>query len=198
MTKRLLDLLLAVPALLVTGPAMILLGLAIRLESPGPALFRQERIGREGRVFLIHKFRTMRQDAESLGPRFTVAGDSRVTTIGLVLRRHKLDELPQLIDVIAGHMSLVGPRPEVAEFVALWPESARKTILALRPGITDPVSLEHFDESAILASSPDPGRAYVEEIMPRKVQGYIRYAHSRSLFGDIHIIWLTLLRIFRL
>ncbi|HYD55237.1 MAG TPA: sugar transferase, partial [Gemmatimonadaceae bacterium] len=149
--SRAIDLLLALPALVVLAPAFVLIAVAIRLDSPGSVFYRQERVGLHGAPFRIHKFRSMRAAAD--GPAVTVAGDIRVTRIGAHLRKWKVDELPQLIDVVRGTMSLVGPRPELPAYVALWPAEARDVILSVRPGITDPASVAFRNESEVLASA---------------------------------------------
>jgi lipopolysaccharide/colanic/teichoic acid biosynthesis glycosyltransferase len=194
--KRAFDFFLALAGLMLIWPVLLIVAVAIRLDSPGPSLFVQERVGRNGRLFRMHKFRTMRVNAEAAGPQVTAANDSRITRTGAFLRRYKLDELPQLFDVLIGKMSLVGPRPEVPRYVAAWPADARREILAVRPGITDPMALEYFDESALLAQASDPEHAYLHEVLPRKVQGYLRYVRSRSLALDVNVILRTILRAF--
>jgi lipopolysaccharide/colanic/teichoic acid biosynthesis glycosyltransferase len=180
------DLAVAGPALVVLSPVLAVVGLAVRLDSRGPAFFRQERVGLEGRPFRIHKFRTMRVDHD--GATVSGTGDPRVTRVGRFLRRTKLDELPQLIDVVRGDMSLVGPRPELAAYVALWPEADRRVILSVRPGVTDPASIRWRHESDELARVPDPERHYVETILPRKAEMYVAYVRSRSLVGDLRVL----------
>ncbi|WOQ16972.1 sugar transferase [Raineyella sp. W15-4] len=170
-------------------PIFLLIALMIRLDSPGPVFFRQTRVGLYGRPFLIHKFRTMRVGAA--GPAVSTATDSRITRVGMFLRRTKLDELPQLIDVLHGAMSLVGPRPEVPHYVSLWPDDLRPIILSVRPGITDPVTVGLRSEADILAQSPDPELTYVEELLPLKAQAYIEYIRTQSFWGDIRTILAT-------
>ncbi len=195
-TKRAMDVLLTAPALVVLAPLMALIALWVRLDSPGPALFRQERVGRAGRTFRIHKFRTMRvHDGDGL--QITAAGDARVTRAGRWLRRSKLDELPQLIDVLYGDMSLVGPRPEVPRYMALYPPDAREKILSVRPGITDRAAIEFRDEERILAAAADPAEAYVAHIMPVKQRYYLDYVASHSVLGDLRILWDTLAALVR-
>lgn len=183
--KRLFDLALALPL-------MVAITLWVRLDSAGPALFRQQRVGRHGRLFHIHKFRTMRVRSSQAGPLITVAGDARVTRAGRWLRRTKLDELPQLLDVIRGDMSLVGPRPEVPRYMALYPDEARRLILSVRPGVTDRATIEFRDEERLLAAASDPERAYVEQVMPIKQRYYLDYVARRSLAGDVGILIDTL------
>ena len=189
--KRLFDLALALPALALALPLMVAITLWVRLDSAGPALFRQQRVGRHGRLFHIHKFRTMRVRSSQAGPLITVAGDARVTRAGRWLRRTKLDELPQLLDVIRGDMSLVGPRPEVPRYMALYPDEARRLILSVRPGVTDRATIEFRDEERLLAAAADPERAYVEQVMPIKQRYYLDYVAQRSLAGDLRILWDT-------
>ena len=188
MVKRLFDLLLAGAGLLVLAPLGLVVALAIRLDSPGPVFFRQVRVGRHGREFRIHKFRTMRTDAEALGAQITVGADPRITRVGHWLRASKVDELPQLLDVLQGTMSLVGPRPEVPRYVALYPAALRETVLSVRPGITDLASIEYRDESAVLARATDPHREYVEVILPNKLRLAARYVEQQSLALDLAIL----------
>ena len=190
--KRLFDLALALPALALALPLMVAITLWVRLDSAGPALFHQQRVGRHGRLFHIHKFRTMRVRSSQAGPLITVAGDARVTRAGRWLRRTKLDELPQLLDVIRGDMSLVGPRPEVPRYMALYPDEARRLILSVRPGVTDRATIEFRDEERLLAAASDPERAYVEQVMPIKQRYYLDYVARRSLAGDVGILIDTL------
>ena len=195
--KRVFDLALALPALLLALPLMAAIALWVRLDSPGPAWFRQARVGRGGRLFRIHKFRTMQVQAVAGGPLITVAGAARVTRAGRWLRRTKLDELPQLLDVVRGDMSLVGPRPEVPRYMALYPDEARRLILSVRPGLTDRASIEFRDEERLLAAASDPERAYVEQVMPIKQRYYLDYVAQRSLTGDVGILWHTLRAVLR-
>ena len=197
MAKRLFDLLLAAAGLLLLGPLLLAIGLAIRLDTPGPALFRQERVGRGGRPFCIHKFRTMVADAPQRGPGLTIGEDARITRVGRFLRAKRLDELPQLIDVLKGDMSLVGPRPELPRYVAYYPAALRERVLAVRPGITDPASLAYLDESERLAAAADPEREYVEVILPAKLAAAADYADHASLATDLAVIWRTLRAVMR-
>lgn len=192
MAKRLFDLLGATVALVLLAPLLLLVALAVRLDSPGPVFFRQERVGRDGVLFRIHKFRTMRADAPALGPQVTVGKDARITRVGHWLRNRRIDELPQFIDVLLGRMSLVGPRPEVPRFVAHYPVALKASVLAVRPGITDPAALAHIDEAALLASATDPERAYIELILPHKLALQAQYAASATLWSDLAVLWRTL------
>jgi lipopolysaccharide/colanic/teichoic acid biosynthesis glycosyltransferase len=192
MVKRTLDIAMAVLALLLLAPLLLLAAAAIKLDSPGPVFYRQQRVGRGGRLFRIHKFRTMRHNPADAGPQITVGADPRVTRTGALLRQTKLDELAQLIDVLQGSMSIVGPRPEVPRYVALYPPHLREKVLSVRPGITDPTSLEYRNEGELLARAPDPQREYVEVILPRKVAGAARYVDEASLLTDLRVIGRTL------
>lgn len=192
MAKRLFDLLASGLGLLLLSPVLLALALWIKLGSQGPVFFRQERVGQGGRVFRIHKFRTMVTDAERLGLQITVGADVRVTRVGQWLRKYKLDELPQLLDVWQGHMSLVGPRPEVPRYVAYYPADVRDVVLSVRPGITDRASIEFKDENEILGRAADPHLAYLNEVLPIKQRYYLAYVQSRSFWGDIAIILATL------
>jgi lipopolysaccharide/colanic/teichoic acid biosynthesis glycosyltransferase len=190
MVKRVFDVVVAGFGLLLLSPLFVLLALAIRLDSPGPVFFRQERVGRHGRPFRIHKFRTMRP-ADG-GPQITVGADPRVTRVGAWLRRTKLDELPQLIDVLAGAMRLVGPRPEVPRYVALYPPETRAKVLSVRPGITDLASIEYRDEGEQLARAADPEHEYVHVVMPRKLRLAEAYVEHASIALDLRLILRTL------
>lgn len=190
--KRLFDIVASGLGLLVLAPFLLLVGLAVKLNSKGPVFFRQERVGRHGKTFRIHKFRTMVTDAERRGLQITVGADARVTRVGEILRKYKLDELAQLIDVFLGDMSLVGPRPEVPRYVACYPAEDRQLVLSVRPGITDLASIEYKDENEVLAKSADPHQAYVNEVLPVKIRYYTDYVRNRSFWGDIRIIFATL------
>jgi lipopolysaccharide/colanic/teichoic acid biosynthesis glycosyltransferase len=186
--KRLFDLLVACTGLVVFSPLLLLIAVVIKLDTRGPVLYRQERVGRHGKLFRIHKFRTMVHQPADAGRQITVGADPRITRVGAFLRRSKLDELAQLIDVIKGDMSIVGPRPEVPKYVALYPPALRDKVLSVRPGITDPVSLAHADESELLARAADPEREYVEVIMPRKLREAVAYAEHATLASDLRVV----------
>lgn len=194
MAKRLFDMVFALLGLAVLFPFFCIIALLIKLDSKGPVFFRQMRVGRGGVLFRIHKFRSMDLNSESVG-RLTVGNDSRVTRIGHFLRRYKIDELPQLIDVVVGNMSLVGPRPEVQEFIDCYPSEVKLEVLSVRPGITDLASIEMVDENEILAKYTDSRKAYIEQILPIKQQYYVDYVRNNSLFEDINIIFKTLYKI---
>lgn len=191
MAKRLFDLIAAGLGLALLALPGLLVALAIKLDSPGPVFFRQERVGRGGRPFRIHKFRTMRVDAERQG-QLTVGADARITRVGAFLRAHRLDELPQLIDVLQGTMSLVGPRPEVPRYVAHYPATLKDVVLSVRPGITDPASLRFRHESAQLAAAADPEREYIDVILPAKLACAADYAAHASLWTDLGVVLRTL------
>jgi lipopolysaccharide/colanic/teichoic acid biosynthesis glycosyltransferase len=195
MSKRLFDWCFASVGLLALAPLFMLLALLITLDSRGPVFYRQERVGRHGRLFCIHKFRTMRHDPNGAGLQITVGGDDRITRVGRVLRASKLDELPQLIDVWWGTMSLVGPRPEVPRYVAHYPTALRDKVLSVRPGITDIASIEYRDESAVLAASANPEQTYLNEVLPHKLALAARYVDQASLWLDIQLIARTLVAI---
>lgn len=192
MAKRSMDLLLSLLGLLVLAPLLLLVACWIKLDSRGPVFFRQERVGRFGVPFRIHKFRTMKDGASIDGPSITVGADARITRVGRWLRQSKLDELPQLIDVLQGRMSMVGPRPEVPRYVALYPAELRAKVLSVRPGITDPASIAYRDESRLLAAAADPEREYLHVVMPAKLEHAARYIDQRSLRGDLRLIGATL------
>jgi lipopolysaccharide/colanic/teichoic acid biosynthesis glycosyltransferase len=192
MAKRAFDLLGASVALLLLSPLMLAIALAIKLDSRGPVFFRQQRVGRHGVPFCIHKFRSMVADAPQRGPALTVGDDPRITRVGRWLRRTRLDELPQLFDVLAGHMSLVGPRPEVPQYVAHYPPQLRERALSVRPGITDPSSLLYLDEAELLARAADPEREYIEVILPRKLKCAADYAAQANLRSDLGVLLRTL------
>jgi len=192
--KRLFDVFASGLGLLFLSPLLLLVALWIKLDSPGPVFFRQVRAGRFGDSFRIHKFRTMRVNAESAG-RLTIGADSRITRSGHFLRKFKLDELPQLIDVFLGRMSLVGPRPEVQEFIDCYPPEVRDKILSVRPGITDMASIEMVDENEILGRYEDARQAYIDVILPIKQRYYLEYVDRQSLLLDLKLIFQTLQKI---
>jgi lipopolysaccharide/colanic/teichoic acid biosynthesis glycosyltransferase len=186
--KRLLDVLASIAGLVVLAPLFVVIAIWIMLDSKGGVFFRQERVGRAGRPFRIWKFRTMRMDSERRGLQLTAGADPRITRAGALLRRYKLDELPQLINVLCGQMSLVGPRPEVPRYVAHYSPEQRARILSVRPGITDPASIAFFDESELLRSAQDVERAYIESVLPMKLRLYEDYVATRSFWGDVRLI----------
>jgi len=196
MAKRLFDILFALVALVLLSPLLLFFALAVALTSPGGAFFRQVRVGRNGRTFRLLKFRSMRPDSEAKG-QLTIGGrDPRITPVGYFLRKTKLDELPQLVNVLVGDMSIVGPRPEVPRYVALYTAEQRQ-VLSVRPGITGMASLDYVDENELLARSSDPERTYIEQVMPAKIALDLRYVRERSLLLDLRIIAATVRLIFR-
>jgi lipopolysaccharide/colanic/teichoic acid biosynthesis glycosyltransferase len=197
MAKRSFDLLASGLGLVLLAPLLLVLAVWIKLDSQGPVFFRQERVGRDGKLFRIHKFRTMVTDAERRGLQITVGADARVTRVGQWMRKYKLDELPQLLDVSLGHMSLVGPRPEVPLYVACYPADVRDLVLSVRPGITDRASIEFKDENEIIALSADPNKAYIEQVLPIKLAFYQEYVKNRSFIGDIALIFKTIFSLIR-
>ena len=188
--KRAFDLAASGIGLLLLSPLLLALAAWIRLDSPGPVFFRQERIGLRGRPFRIYKFRSMRVDHS--GPQITVGADDRITRSGHIIRAYKLDELPQLLNVFLGDMSLVGPRPEVPRYVAFYPADVRAEVLSVRPGITDLASVQYRSESTLLAQSADPERTYIDTILPAKLALCRQYVRERSLGLDLKIIGMTL------
>jgi lipopolysaccharide/colanic/teichoic acid biosynthesis glycosyltransferase len=195
MAKRLFDIGISLLGLVLLAPLLGILALWIKLDSPGPVFFRGARVGRGGRLFRIYKFRTMIADAAQRGPGITAAQDPRVTQAGRFLRRFKLDELPQLLNVLKGEMSLVGPRPEDPRYVALYTAEQRR-VLDVRPGITGIASL-HFRHEEALLSGDDWQRRYIEEIMPQKLALELAYLEHPSLAQDVAILLKTFLALFR-
>ena len=195
MNKRLFDLMVSVTGLVILVPFFLLIGLLILMDSRGPVFYLQERVGKGGRIFHLFKFRTMRVGADK-GTSITVGQrDSRITGIGFYLRKFKLDELPQLINVLKGEMSLVGPRPELKRFVDLY-TSEQMEVIRVKPGITDYASIEFRNENALLEGKEDPVDYYVRQIMPAKLQLNLAYIKEQSLFKDVKIILRTVLLIF--
>lgn len=187
--KRLFDFFAALVALLVLWPLILALGMIVKLDSPGPMFFRQKRVGRRGKIFRIHKLRTMRTDQS--GTSMTARGDTRITRVGKFLRHYKLDELPQFMDVLKGDMSLVGPRPQPAPHVDHYPPDIREKVLSVRPGLTDLATLEFVDEERILAQADDVHEAYVRDILPIKLRYSVQYVETRTFWLDIQILWRT-------
>ena len=190
MLKRSFDLVVAVLALTLLLPALIALGLAVRLTSRGPALFRQTRVGKNGKDFPLYKFRTMTVRAGSEAGSFDPGDSSRVTRLGRLLRATKADELPQLWNVVRGDMSLVGPRPEVRKWVDEAPE-AWAVVQSVCPGVTDPASILYRDEERLLAAAPDPEAMYRATILPHKLKLYQDDVEGRSFAGDLVVLWKT-------
>jgi lipopolysaccharide/colanic/teichoic acid biosynthesis glycosyltransferase len=195
-SKRAFDLLSSILGLLALSPILIATALAIRIDSPGPVFYRGTRVGLAGRLFHMLKFRTMVVNADKIGGSSTPDDDQRITRVGRFLRRYKLDELPQLINVVRGEMSLVGPRPQVKWAVDLYTPEERR-VLTVKPGITDYASLRFPNEGEILKGSTDPDRDYMEKIHPEKMRLSLEYIELRSMRVDIGIIFQTLLAIIR-
>jgi lipopolysaccharide/colanic/teichoic acid biosynthesis glycosyltransferase len=191
--KRILDVVGSALGLLLLLPVLAVVAVIIKLDSPGPVFFRQERVGRGGRSFRIFKFRSMVVGAARAGTALTVRADTRITRAGLFLRRSKLDELPQLINVLAGDMSIVGPRPEVPEFMKFYTPNQRAIILSMRPGITDYAAVLFRDENSLLDQERDPIDVYRREIMPAKFDYYERYSREIGVLNDLRIILATIL-----
>ena len=193
--KRVFDALFSATALVLLTPLLLLIAAIVAAESSGGAFYHQDRIGRNGVPFRLHKFRSMQVHRE--GAQVTLGtSDPRITSVGRVLRNYKLDELPQLWNVLKGDMSLVGPRPEVAKYVALYTDEMRE-VLTVRPGLTDPASIAGFDEGERLEAAADPERHYREIIMPEKVQQQLAYVRSATFGSDIRVIARTFFRIFK-
>ncbi len=193
--KRLFDITCSFAGILILSPFLILIALLIALSSGLPVFYLQKRVGKNGVDFFLLKFRTMKKDADKKGL-LTVGGkDPRVTRIGFFLRKYKLDELPQLFNVLAGNMSLVGPRPEVRKYVELYNEE-QKRVLSVRPGITDYASIEYSNENELLAGSADPEAFYVKEVMPAKLKLNARYVADHGFGTDLRILLLTAKKIF--
>lgn len=197
--KRVFDLFFTVPGIILLLPIFFFIALWIKLDSRGPVFYRQYRVGKGGRSFKIFKFRTMVRNAEQLGLPITVGEDPRITNSGRLLRRYKLDELPQLINVLLGEMSLVGPRPEVQKYVDMY-DSEQKSVLDLLPGITDPASIKYRNENELLAEkhkaanlAADPEYTYVHEIMPDKIKINLEYARHANVVSDFATIIKTIL-----
>lgn len=194
--KRLFDIVFSLFGIIFLLPAFVLIAIWIKLDSKGCMLYKQKRVGKEGEEFTLFKFRTMGADSEKKG--FLTVGDkdSRITRSGYYLRKFKLDELPQLFNVLIGDMSFVGPRPEVKKYTDLYNEK-QKRVLNVRPGITDPASLEYINESEELAKQEDPEAYYINVIMPRKLNINIKYLNGRTFFSDIGVIFKTVSKVFR-
>jgi lipopolysaccharide/colanic/teichoic acid biosynthesis glycosyltransferase len=193
LVKRIFDFLLSLFGIIILSPIFIIVSIAIKLDSKGSILFLQKRVGRYGKEFNIYKFRTMVTDAEKLGKQITVGKDNRITKVGAFLRKFKIDELPQLFNVLKGDMSLVGPRPEVPKYVALYNEEQRK-VLDIRPGITDMASLRYKDENDILGKVDNPEEYYINVIMKDKLNLNLEYIEKSNVFFDIYLILKTIIK----
>lgn len=191
--KRIFDIICSGLGLIVLSPFLIFIAIRIKMESDGPVLFKQIRVGEKGREFKILKFRTMVVDAEKLGRQITVGNDSRITKVGGFLRKYKIDELPQLINVFKGDMSLVGPRPEVPRYVNMYTQEQRK-VLNVKPGITDLASIRYRDENELLGKAENPDEFYINTIMPDKLALNMEYINKSNVFLDVYIILKTILK----
>lgn len=194
--KRAMDIVISGGALLVLWPVLVLIALAIKIDDPGPVFYRQVRVGRNGREFRIYKFRTMVVDADKKGLAITVGRDNRITRMGRILRKTKLDELAQLINVFTGEMSFVGPRPEVPKYVNMYTPYQRQVLL-VRPGITDYASIAYRNENDLLAGAEDPEKMYIDVIMPDKIELNMKYLHEISPLADIRLILSTIVAVIR-
>ncbi|WP_460293368.1 sugar transferase [Clostridium tertium] len=191
--KRIFDFLVSLIGIIILSPIFVIVSIAIKLDSRGEVLFLQKRVGRYGKEFNIYKFRTMVTNAEKIGKQITVGKDSRITRVGAFLRKFKIDELPQLFNVLKGDMSLVGPRPEVPKYVALYNEEQRN-VLDVRPGITDMASLRYKDENDILGKVDNPEEYYINIIMRDKLNLNLEYIEKSNLFFDIYLIIKTIIK----
>ena len=190
MVIRLLDILASACGLIILSPLFFILAIWIKSDSKGPVFYKQIRVGRDGKDFPLYKFRSMRVGADKKGL-ITVGGkDNRITKVGYIIRKYKLDELPQLLNVLKGDMSLVGPRPEVRKYVDLYTEEQRK-VLSVRPGITDYASIEYVDENESLGKAEEPDKTYIEVIMPDKIKYNMKYINNRSVWEYLKVIFLT-------
>jgi lipopolysaccharide/colanic/teichoic acid biosynthesis glycosyltransferase len=195
MIKRAFDIFCSSIGLIVLSPLLLILVIAIKRDSPGPAFYRGERIGKDGKPFGMFKFRTMVVNADKMGGPSTAADDPRLTKMSGFLKKYQLDELPQLINILKGDMSLVGPRPEVKMYTDMFTEE-EKAILSVRPGMTDYASLWDFHEGETLKGSSDPEKTYMEKIRPEKLRLQLKYIREKSFWTDIKIIFLTVKKVF--
>lgn len=194
--KRAFDFLFSLFILVLFFPIGFVISILILFSSPGGIFYMQERIGRQGLPFKLYKFRSMRIDADQSGKLTVGMKDPRITRVGIFIRKYKLDEFPQFINVLRGEMSIVGPRPEVREFVALYTDTQKK-VLEVKPGITDYASIEYFNENELLAASDDPKKTYIEDIMPDKLKINQKYLANPTLSHDLKIIFKTILRVLK-
>ncbi|ASW43547.1 sugar transferase [Clostridium isatidis] len=191
--KRIFDFVVSLIGIIIISPILIIVAICIKADSKGNILFLQKRIGKDGKPFNIYKFRTMVSNAEKLGAQITVGKDSRITRVGAFLRKYKIDELPQLFNVLKGDMSLVGPRPEVPKYVELYTEEEKK-VLEVRPGITDLASIRYSDENDILGKVENPEEYYINVIMKDKLKLNLEYIEKSNIFFDIYLIIKTILK----
>ena len=194
--KRAMDIVLSAGALAVLWPLLLVIAIAIVIDDPGPVFYRQVRVGKDGKTFRIFKFRSMVTDADKKGLAITVGRDSRITRVGAILRKTKLDELAQLLNVLFGQMSFVGPRPEVPKYVAMYTPYQRQVLL-VRPGITDYASIAYRNENDMLADAEDPEKMYIEQIMPDKIELNMKYLREISPLADIRLIFKTIIAVIK-
>ncbi|WP_281950374.1 sugar transferase [Nitrosophilus kaiyonis] len=194
--KRLIDFILSLIGLILLLPVFIIIAMLIKNEDGGSIFFKQIRVGQNGKFFKIYKFRTMVENAEKIGAQVTKGNDPRITKIGKFLRKYKLDELPQLINVLKGDMSLVGPRPEVPKYVKAY-KKEYEDILKVKPGITDYAALEYIDEEKVLKDAKNTEKVYLENILPEKIKYYQKYIHDISFLTDLKLILRTIAEIIR-
>lgn len=195
-SKRCFDIFFSLLGILFLLLLFLFVAIAIKCSSKGPILFKQERVGKNGKTFKIWKFRSMVVDAEAKGRQITTDGDSRITKVGKFIRKTKIDELPQLFNVLSGKMSFVGPRPEVPRYVELYTEEQRK-VLTVKPGITDLASIEYRNENDLLKEAEDPDKKYIEEIMPAKLELNLKYIEKAGFFYDIGLIFKTVFKVIK-
>lgn len=196
--KRVFDLVLTIPGIIILFPVMLVIAILIKIDSPGPIFFRQKRVGKDEKIFYIYKFRSMVNGKKKSKQYFVAENDENITNIGKILRKSKLDELPQLFNVLKGEMSLVGPRPMIPEIVSYYPSVIKKVVFSVPPGITGLASIAYMEESEILESASNPKQLYVQIIIPAKLRLYSKYVQVRNLWLDIKIIFLTLVYLFRM
>lgn len=197
MLKRTFDLVFSVSGLIILAPVLVIIAIWIAVDSKGSVFFKQKRVGQYGKEITVYKFRSMVTDAESKGLKITVGRDHRITDSGHFIRKYKIDELAQLMNVINGTMSLVGPRPEVQEYIDVYPQDIREKVLSVKPGITDFASIEFKDENSLLEGATDPHQTYINEILPIKQKYYAQYVDQQSIWLDIKLIFQTIVAIIK-
>jgi lipopolysaccharide/colanic/teichoic acid biosynthesis glycosyltransferase len=197
MFKRMFDFTFSFLGLIIFSPLLLVIAFLIKIGSPGPVFYRGKRVGKGGKEFKIFKFRSMVSNAEEIGGPSTASDDSRLTKTGIILKKYQLDELPQLINVLKGEMSLVGPRPEVKMYIDILSKEEKKAILSIKPGMTDFASLWNFHEGEILKGSSDPEKAYIEKIRPKKIELQLKYVKERNFWLDLSLIFKTVVKIFQ-
>ncbi len=194
--KRIFDFFASLIGIVLLSPVFLVAALLVKCSSRGPVFFRQKRVGYGGKEFYIHKFRTMYVEGQRSLMEITVKNDSRITPVGVYLRRSKIDEIPQLFDVLLGNMSLVGPRPEVSRYVAYYPDEMRNIIFTVKPGITDLASIKYRDENNLLSASDNPEETYIRRILPKKLRYYKFYVERHSMSLDLYVLCKTIEALF--